>query len=91
MRAIARSLELLVAFRSALTAVLTLALPFSVPAKDSAPLSDALAAKILANPDDEEHADMVTWMGLEHACEFDPAAFDIEAVNRRLVAVGSPR
>jgi len=51
MRAIARSLELLVAFRSALTAVLTLALPFAVPAKDSAPLSDALAAKILANPD----------------------------------------
>ena len=47
--------------------------------------------KILANPDDEEHGEMVTWMGLEHACEFDPAAFDIEAVNRRLVAVGSPR
>ena len=47
--------------------------------------------KILANPDDEEHADMVTWMGLEHACEFDPAAFDIESVNRRLVALGAPR
>ena len=47
--------------------------------------------KVLANPDDEEHGEMVTWMGLEHACEFDPAAFDVEAVNRRLVAVGSPR
>ncbi len=47
--------------------------------------------KILANPDDEEHDDMVTWLGLEHAAEFDPAAFDIELVNRRLVAVGSPR
>ena len=47
--------------------------------------------KVLANPDDEEHDEMMTWMGLEHACEFDPVAFDIELVNRRLVAVRSPR
>ena len=47
--------------------------------------------KVLANPDDEEHGEMVTWMGLEHASEFDPATFDIEAVNRRLVTLGSPR
>jgi len=38
-----------------------------------------------------EYDDMVMWIGLEHASEFDPAAFDIEAVNRGLVAVGSPR
>ncbi|MGH3991572.1 MAG: plasmid pRiA4b ORF-3 family protein, partial [Pseudonocardiaceae bacterium] len=47
--------------------------------------------EILADPGDEEHHDMVTWLGLDHACEFDPTAFDIEAVNRGLVAVGSPR
>jgi len=47
--------------------------------------------EILANPDDEEHDEMMTWMGLEHASEFDPAAFDIELVNRRLVMRGSPR
>ncbi|HEV7451558.1 MAG TPA: plasmid pRiA4b ORF-3 family protein [Pseudonocardiaceae bacterium] len=46
---------------------------------------------ILADPGDEEHDDMVTWLGLDHASEFDPAAFDIEAVNRGLLAVGPPR
>jgi hypothetical protein len=44
--------------------------------------------EILADAGDEEHEDMVMWMGLEHASEFDPAAFDIERVNRRL---GAPR
>jgi len=47
--------------------------------------------EILADPGDEEHDDMLTWLGLDHAAEFDPAAFDVDAVNRRLVAVGSPR
>ncbi len=47
--------------------------------------------EILADPGDAEHDDMVMWMGLEHASEFDPAAFDIELVNRRLVALGAPR
>lgn len=46
---------------------------------------------VLADPGDEEHDDMLAWLGLDHAAEFDPAAFDVEAVNRRLVAVGSPR
>jgi hypothetical protein len=42
--------------------------------------------EVLADPGDEEHDDMVTWLGLDHACEFDPTAFDVEAVNRRLAA-----
>ncbi|MBV8539881.1 MAG: plasmid pRiA4b ORF-3 family protein [Pseudonocardiales bacterium] len=42
--------------------------------------------EVLADPGDEEHDDMVRWLGLEHACEFDPAAFDIELVNRELRA-----
>ncbi|MGH3855781.1 MAG: plasmid pRiA4b ORF-3 family protein [Pseudonocardiaceae bacterium] len=40
--------------------------------------------EVLADPGDEEHDDMVRWLGLEHADEFDPAAFDIEVVNRQL-------
>ncbi len=40
--------------------------------------------EILADAGDEEHEDMVMWMGLEHASQFDPAAFDIERVNREL-------
>jgi hypothetical protein len=47
--------------------------------------------EILADPGDEEHDAMVMWMGLEHASEFDPVAFDIELVNRRLVALGATR
>ncbi|MGH3837148.1 MAG: plasmid pRiA4b ORF-3 family protein [Pseudonocardiaceae bacterium] len=47
--------------------------------------------EILADPGDAEHDDMMMWLGLEHACEFDPVAFDIELVNRRLVALGAPR
>ncbi|HEU0086246.1 MAG TPA: plasmid pRiA4b ORF-3 family protein [Pseudonocardiaceae bacterium] len=46
--------------------------------------------EVLADPGDEEHDEMLTWLGLDRADEFDPAAFDIEAVNRRLAAVGSP-
>ncbi|MFN2496508.1 MAG: plasmid pRiA4b ORF-3 family protein [Pseudonocardiaceae bacterium] len=46
---------------------------------------------VLADPGDAEHEEMLSWLGLDHAGQFDPAAFDIEAVNRRLVAVGSPR
>ncbi len=34
---------------------------------------------------------MVMWLGLEHAAEFDRAAFDVELVNRRLIAVGPLR
>jgi hypothetical protein len=35
----------------------------------------------LANPDHEEHADMLEWLGLDSAEEFDPAAFDVDEVN----------
>ncbi|MGH3865283.1 MAG: plasmid pRiA4b ORF-3 family protein [Pseudonocardiaceae bacterium] len=47
--------------------------------------------EVLADPGDDEHDDMVTWLGLNHAREFDPTAFDVEAVNRRLATVSSPR
>lgn len=42
----------------------------------------------LADPTDEEHESMMEWMGLENASDFDPSAFDLDAVNRALA--GSP-
>lgn len=47
--------------------------------------------EILADPGNAEYDDMLMWMGLKHASEFDPAAFDVELVNRRLVELGAPR
>jgi hypothetical protein len=38
----------------------------------------------LAQPDHEDHADMLEWLGLETAAEFDPHAFDAEEVNAAL-------
>ena len=42
----------------------------------------------LADPEHEEHASMVEWLGLDSAADFDPAAFDLDAVNE---ALGSGR
>ena len=42
----------------------------------------------LANPEHEEHASMLEWLGLDSAADFDPAAFDLDAVNE---ALGSGR
>jgi hypothetical protein len=42
----------------------------------------------LANPEHEEHASMLEWLGLDSAADFDPAAFDLDAVN---AALGSGR
>lgn len=38
----------------------------------------------LADPTHDEHADMLEWLGLETASEFDPEAFDLDDVNLRL-------
>ncbi|MGH4022856.1 MAG: plasmid pRiA4b ORF-3 family protein [Pseudonocardiaceae bacterium] len=40
--------------------------------------------EVLADPEDPEHEDMVTWLGLGVAGEFDPMAFDVERVNGEL-------
>ncbi|MCR6487141.1 plasmid pRiA4b ORF-3 family protein [Amycolatopsis sp. OK19-0408] len=36
---------------------------------------------VLADPGHEDHEETLDWLGLEAADEFDPAAFDIAAVN----------
>ena len=38
----------------------------------------------LADPENDEHADLLEWLGLDDASDFDPAEFSIEEVNFRL-------
>ena len=40
--------------------------------------------EILADPDHEEHAEQLEWLGLDHAGQFDPAVFDTAEVNSAL-------
>ncbi|WP_406281250.1 plasmid pRiA4b ORF-3 family protein [Embleya sp. NBC_00896] len=40
--------------------------------------------EILADPSHEEHAERLEWLGLESGDRFDPAAFDVEAINALL-------
>jgi len=40
--------------------------------------------EILADPSHDEHEDMLSWLGLDSADEWDPARFDLLAVNRAL-------
>jgi hypothetical protein len=42
--------------------------------------------EILADPDHDEHADRLEWLGLASAAEFDPAAFDPDTINQALAA-----
>jgi hypothetical protein len=44
--------------------------------------------EVLADPDDGEHQDMVEWLGLAEAAEFDPHRFDPDEVNRALARAG---
>ena len=40
---------------------------------------------ILADPAREEHADMLEWLELRAASQFEPAAFEVDEVNARLL------
>ena len=46
--------------------------------------------RVLAAPGDDRHAELLAWLGLEHADDFDAAAFAVEhandAIGRTLVA-----
>ena len=44
--------------------------------------------EVLSDPADEEHEDMLEWLGLHDAAEFDPEAFDAGTVTRALSRVG---
>jgi hypothetical protein len=48
----------------------------------------------IANPDHEEHEELLAWLGLDDPSEFDPAEFSADEVNARLRHVrvtGMPR
>lgn len=47
--------------------------------------------EVLADSVHEEHADMLEWLGLDSASEFDPASFDVDEVNGELGLVGAGR
>lgn len=40
--------------------------------------------EIIADPHDEQHEDMLDWLGLDSPGQFDPAAFSLDEVNTRL-------
>ncbi len=58
------------------------------PGRDAARRKTAAACgeyadlrETLADPTSEDHADMLEWLGIENAAEFDPHAFDADEVN----------
>lgn len=40
--------------------------------------------EILADPEDEQHAERLEWLGLDDASAFDPAAFDVVETDQLL-------
>lgn len=55
------------------------------PPEDCGGVGGYLALRaVLADPDNDEHEDMLEWMGLDKAADFDPAQLDLDEINRRL-------
>jgi hypothetical protein len=48
------------------------------------PWGYASLKETLADPDHEEHEDLLDWLGLDSAADFDPADFRLDEVNARL-------
>jgi hypothetical protein len=40
--------------------------------------------EVLTDPADEEHGEMLEWLGLQTSAEFDPARFNVDEVNSAL-------
>lgn len=47
--------------------------------------------RALASPDDDQHAEVLEWMGLEDARDFDAAAFDLDRANAAIASVPAAR
>jgi pRiA4b ORF-3-like protein len=43
--------------------------------------------RVIADPDDAEHTEMLEWLGLEDAREFDAAAFELDRANAAMAGV----
>jgi Plasmid pRiA4b ORF-3-like protein len=46
---------------------------------------------VIADPHDSEHSEMLEWLGLEDARQFDAAAFDLDRANEAMAGVLSAR
>jgi hypothetical protein len=47
--------------------------------------------EVLADPANEEHEDMLAWLGLDQGADFDPHSFDVDKANRALSLLGATR
>lgn len=47
--------------------------------------------RVLADPKEDEHTDMLDWLGIEHASDFDAAAFSLERANTAIARALSSR
>ena len=72
--------------------------PICLSGKSACPPEDCGGAwgyehlrEVLADPADEQHQDMLEWLELETAAEFDSARFDIDDVNEALALAGARR
>jgi hypothetical protein len=72
--------------------------PVLVAAKGACPPEDcggrwgyANLREILADPDHDEHQEMLEWLGLDNASEFDPTAVTTEDIDYELALTGAIR
>lgn len=72
--------------------------PVLLAAKGACPPEDcggpwgyANLRQILADPNHDEHQDMLEWLGLDNASEFDPAAVTTEDIDHELALTGASR
>ena len=70
--------------------------PILVAAKGACPPEDcggvwgyANLKQVLANPDHDEHQEMLEWLGLDNANEFDPAAVATDNIDYELALSGA--
>jgi hypothetical protein len=72
--------------------------PVLIAAKGACPPEDcggpwgyANLKETLADPNHDEHQDMLEWLGLDNASEFDPAAVTTEDINHEVALTGASR
>jgi hypothetical protein len=72
--------------------------PVLVAAKGACPPEDcggpwgyANLKEILADPNHDEHQDMLEWLGLDNARQFDPAAVTTEDIDYEVALTGASR
>jgi hypothetical protein len=87
-----------IALEKRLAAEPSVAYPVCVAGEGACPPEDCGGAwgyehlrEVLADTSSEEHQDMLEWLGLDKATDFDPHRFDMDQANRALTAVAAQR